>query len=90
MNLDNVLTENISVKFEEVQETKSEKKIRKEENQRKIKMNNMFKKLVLFGLIFVLFACDKNQVFDEYRQWVADTMTTEPQPYIRVLAALTR
>ena len=31
-----------------------------------------------------------NQVFDEYRQWVADTMTTEPQPYIRVLAALTR
>ena len=31
-----------------------------------------------------------NQVFDEYRQWVADTMTTEPQPYIRLLAALTR
>ena len=30
------------------------------------------------------------QVFDEYRQWVEDTMTTEPQPYIRVLAALTR
>lgn len=30
------------------------------------------------------------QVFDEYRQWVQDTMTTEPQPYIRVLAALTR
>lgn len=29
------------------------------------------------------------QVFDEYRQWVEDTMTTEPQPYIRVLAALT-
>ncbi|MDR3428222.1 helicase-related protein [Silvimonas sp.] len=31
-----------------------------------------------------------HQVFDEYRQWVEDTMTTEPQPYIRVLAALTR
>ena len=30
------------------------------------------------------------QVFDEYRQWVEDTMTTQPQPYIRVLAALTR
>lgn len=30
------------------------------------------------------------QVFDEYRQWVEDTMTTEPQPYIRVLAALVR
>lgn len=30
------------------------------------------------------------QVFDEYRQWVEDTMSTEPQPYIRVLAALTR
>lgn len=31
-----------------------------------------------------------HQVFDDYRQWVEDTMTTEPQPYIRVLAALTR
>jgi hypothetical protein len=36
------------------------------------------------------------QVFDEYRQWVEDTMTTEPQPYIRVarrphtLSAITR
>ena len=26
-------------------------------------------------------------VFDEYRQWVEDTMTTEPQPFIQVLAA---
>lgn len=29
-----------------------------------------------------------HQVFDDYRQWVEDTMTTEPQPYIRVLAAV--
>jgi len=28
------------------------------------------------------------QVFDEYRQWVEDTMTTEPLPYIRVVAAV--
>lgn len=27
-------------------------------------------------------------VFDAYRQWVEDTMTTEPQPYIQVLAAV--
>jgi superfamily II DNA or RNA helicase len=27
------------------------------------------------------------KVFDEYRQWVQDTMTTEPQPFIQVLAA---
>lgn len=27
------------------------------------------------------------KVFDEYRQWVKDTMTTEPQPFIQVLAA---
>lgn len=30
------------------------------------------------------------KVFDEYRQWVQDTMTTEPQPFIQVLAAVTR
>jgi superfamily II DNA or RNA helicase len=28
-----------------------------------------------------------NRVFDEYRQWVHDTLTTEPQPWIQVLAA---
>ena len=27
------------------------------------------------------------RVFDEYRQWVEDTLTLEPTPYIRVLAA---
>lgn len=27
------------------------------------------------------------RVFDEYREWVHDTMTTEPQPFIQVLAA---
>lgn len=27
------------------------------------------------------------RVFDEYRQWVEDTLTLEPAPYIRVLAA---
>ena len=31
-----------------------------------------------------------HQVFDDYRHWVRDTMTTEPQPYIRVLAAVCR
>lgn len=30
------------------------------------------------------------KVFDEYRQWVQDTMTTEPQPFIQVLAAAVR
>ena len=30
------------------------------------------------------------KVFDEYRQWVHDTMTTEPQPFIQVLAAAVR
>jgi hypothetical protein len=30
------------------------------------------------------------KVFDEYRQWVEDTMTTEPQPFIQVLAAVVR
>lgn len=30
------------------------------------------------------------KVFDEYRQWVQDTMTTEPQPFIQVLAAALR
>jgi hypothetical protein len=27
------------------------------------------------------------KVFDEYRDWVRDTMTTEPEPFIQVLAA---
>jgi len=31
-----------------------------------------------------------HKVFDEYRQWVQDTMTTEPQPFIQVLAAAVR
>ena len=30
------------------------------------------------------------KMFDEYRQWVQDTMTTEPQPFIQVLAAAVR
>ncbi|MGA2986843.1 MAG: DEAD/DEAH box helicase [Terriglobia bacterium] len=30
------------------------------------------------------------KVFDEYRQWVQDTMTTEPQPFIQVLCAAMR
>jgi len=30
------------------------------------------------------------KVFDEYRDWVRDTMTTEPQPFIQVLAAAIR
>lgn len=29
-----------------------------------------------------------NRVFDEYRQWVLDTLTTEPQPWIQVLAGV--
>ena len=29
-----------------------------------------------------------NRVFDDYRQWVQDTLTTEPQPWIQVLAAV--
>ena len=28
------------------------------------------------------------QVFDDYRQWVQDTLTTEPKPWIQVLAAV--
>jgi len=28
------------------------------------------------------------RVFDDYRQWVEDTLTTEPQPHIQVLAAV--
>ena len=28
------------------------------------------------------------RVFDDYRQWVHDTLTTEPQPWIQVLAAV--
>lgn len=30
------------------------------------------------------------KVFDEYRQWVEDTLNTEPEPYIQVLAAVCR
>jgi superfamily II DNA or RNA helicase len=29
-----------------------------------------------------------HRVFDDYRRWVEDTLTTEPQPYIQVLAAV--
>ncbi len=29
-----------------------------------------------------------NGVFDDYRQWVHDTLTTEPQPWIQVLAGV--
>jgi len=29
-----------------------------------------------------------NRVFDDYRQWVKDTLTTEPQPWIQVLAGV--
>jgi superfamily II DNA or RNA helicase len=29
-----------------------------------------------------------NRVFDDYRQWVQDTLTTEPQPWIQVIAAV--
>lgn len=29
-----------------------------------------------------------NRVFDDYRQWVQETLTTEPQPWIQVLAAV--
>jgi superfamily II DNA or RNA helicase len=29
-----------------------------------------------------------HRVFDDYRQWVEDTLTTEPQPYVQVLAAV--
>ena len=28
-----------------------------------------------------------HRVFDDYRQWVQDTLTTEPQPWIQVLAS---
>jgi superfamily II DNA or RNA helicase len=30
------------------------------------------------------------KVFDEYRQWVEDSMSTEPQPFIQVLATVVR
>jgi DNA-binding protein H-NS len=30
------------------------------------------------------------RVFDEYKLWVRETMTTEPQPFIQVLAAAVR
>jgi superfamily II DNA or RNA helicase len=29
-----------------------------------------------------------HKVFDDYRRWVEDTLTTEPQPYLQVAAAL--
>jgi hypothetical protein len=29
-----------------------------------------------------------HHVFDDYRRWVEDTLTTEPQPYIQLLAAV--
>jgi len=29
-----------------------------------------------------------SRVFDEYRQWVEDTLTTEPQAWIQVLACV--
>jgi hypothetical protein len=28
------------------------------------------------------------RVFDEYRLWVEDTLSTEPEPYLQVLAAV--
>ncbi|MCX7201330.1 MAG: ATP-dependent helicase, partial [Burkholderiales bacterium] len=28
------------------------------------------------------------RVFDEYREWVRDTLTTEPQPWIQVLTGV--
>ena len=31
-----------------------------------------------------------HKVFDDYRQWVEDTLTTEPQPYLQVAAAVCR
>jgi len=31
-----------------------------------------------------------HRVFDEYRAWVEETMTTEPQPFIQLLAAVSR
>lgn len=33
---------------------------------------------------------DIRRVFDDYAQWVKDTLTTEPEPHIQVLAAVTR
>jgi hypothetical protein len=29
-----------------------------------------------------------SRVFDDYRQWVEDTLSTEPEPYLQVLAAV--
>ena len=29
-----------------------------------------------------------SRVFDEYRQWVEDTLSTEPEPYLQVLAVV--
>ena len=31
---------------------------------------------------------DITRVFDSYRQWVQDSLTTEPQPWIQVMAAI--
>jgi hypothetical protein len=28
------------------------------------------------------------RVFDEYRQWVEETLSTEPEPYLQVLATV--
>ncbi len=33
---------------------------------------------------------DINMLFDQYIDWVEDTMTTEPQPWLQVIAVLTR
>ena len=32
---------------------------------------------------------DIDTIFDEYLEWVQDTMTTEPQPYIKVVCVMT-
>ncbi len=31
---------------------------------------------------------DVDAIFDEYLEWIEDTMTTEPQPYIKVVCAM--
>ncbi|MCY4372388.1 MAG: hypothetical protein OXC31_01365 [Spirochaetaceae bacterium] len=32
---------------------------------------------------------DIDTLFDEYLEWVQETMTTEPQPYIKVVCVMT-
>ena len=32
-------------------------------------MNKMFSKIAFLGIVFVLFSCDKQQIFDEYREF---------------------